>query len=144
MAGGKRLFAAAPLVVVKDVAGVDHYVYEGQPLTAMVPDERRKQLLAEGKLVEVETLAVAVPVEADDTVLAERPAKNTKVEAWRAYAQSIGFSEVDLEGLKKPDLIEAVIAAEEDDSSDGGDSADSGDGVTGADESGDPDAPTIT
>lgn len=134
MAGGAKLVAVAPLVVVKDVAGVDHYVYAGQPLTAVIPVERLKQLVAEGKLAEVSQK----PRSDDVEVPTERPAKNATVAVWRAYAARVG---VDTEGLKKDELIEAVEAAEDDSDGDGADTESGDDGDGGVD---DPDAPTIS
>ncbi|WP_162786778.1 hypothetical protein [Janibacter anophelis] len=138
MAGGAKLVAVAPLVVVKDVAGVDHYVYAGQPLTARIPDERRKQLVAEGKLVEVD---LEDPTPAQDVeVPTERPTKSAKLDVWRAYASALG---VDVDGLRKDELMAAVEAAEVDDSTDD-ETGDETGKPEDDDSAADPDAPTIT
>lgn len=141
MAAGKQLVAAAPLVIVKDVVGVDHYLYEGQPLTVEIPGERRKQLLAEGKLAEAAPLVQAIVADsiAAGEVQVERPAKSATVAVWRSYAKTVGLADEDIDGLKKNELVDAVTAQEE--SSTQEPSGEGGDGEDGNEDDEDLDIP---
>lgn len=91
--------------------------------------------------------AVAALVDPLDPGEVTRPAKNAKVEVWRAYAEHVGVDS----SLTKAEIIEAVEAA--DAVSDGprtGDPAVGEDGAGDPDSAGedgdpaDPDAPTIS
>lgn len=92
-----QLKVTAPLVVVKDVAGVDHYFYRGQVITASV-DQDRLAALAEQGLV-----AGAAAAEVDGP-----PAKSAKKADWVAYAVSQGVSEAEAKSSSKEDLIDAL------------------------------------
>lgn len=145
MAARTQLIAAVPLVVTRAVDGTDVYLYKGQALAAEIPVERREQLLTEGKLVEVEPLEVIVAPEDVEPTETTRPAKNAKLDLWRAYAEQVG---VDVTDLKKDEIIAAVEAREAESESGAGDDPDGEDGdPVKAGESGpdpgDPDAPSI-
>lgn len=85
-------------------------VTKGNPVPAGVDEATLRGLVVAGAVVSAGSKSSAGDEEVD---LSTRPAKNAPVAVWRAYAQSIGLTEGDLDGLKKPEVIDAVIAAED-------------------------------
>lgn len=130
--GQKVLVAAAPLVVVRDTAGRDQYVYRHQPVTFDIPAERRAQLVDEGMLVETEVVVETVEVDVATTEPVKRPAKNAALDLWRHYAVEVmDFVAEDVDQLTKADLITAVLEAEEEDAKGTAPDSDPAEGATG-------------
>lgn len=117
----KRYVATAPLVVVRDVAGSDQYVYAGREITFDVDAERIEQLLEGGFIAEVEA-----PSGDDAPVFDGPPAKGANTDVWKAYAKSQGMDPAEADSAKKKDLVEKYLGADDaagDGSSDGSDDA---------------------
>lgn len=92
--------SSAPLVVVKDRAGVDHYAYRGQPIAGDFDPARLHALAGEG-LIETSEAPAAASVEP----LTEAPAKSAPKDVWVTWAVQNGADETEAKKAKKDDLI---------------------------------------
>ena len=95
---GAHLAVTAPVVVVRDESGAQHYFYEGAVLPAGLDGDHVKLLLDDGLVGEVEASA-------EDAEVSGPPAKAAPKADWEAYARSQGATDADLEGQTKEDLV---------------------------------------
>jgi hypothetical protein len=84
----------APLVIVRDAAGVMHHVYQDGVLPENADAEHLKQLLSD-KMVEKFKPAEPAPADAADN----KPAGNADRTTWAEYARGKGATD---EELKEP------------------------------------------
>lgn len=124
VAGGKRVVVTKGNEVP---AGVDEAVLHDLVLVGAIVAASPPPAL-------VEVAALVDPVDPGEVA---RPAKNAKVDEWRAYADTVGVDS----SLTKAEIIEAVEAAEA--AADQPPADGTGDDV-GTGEPADPDAPTIS
>lgn len=94
--------SSAPLVVVKDRSGVDHYAYRGQPIAGDFDPDRLKALADEGLIAAREAPA---PAAAEPEPLTEAPPKSAAKDVWVAWAVQNGADEAEAKKAKKDDLI---------------------------------------
>lgn len=90
---------AAPLVVIRDAAGLDRYLYRGAVVPSDVDKEHQALLVDAGMLAKVEQ--ATQPVQNDGP-----PARSANKSEWEAYARSQGATDADLEGKSKDDLVD--------------------------------------
>lgn len=121
----KQYVVTAPLVVTKDEAGADVYLYSGAPVPSIVPAAAVKAL-ADLKMV----TAVRSTTQASTTSGAQAtggvPNKSAAVGDWRAYAVSQGLTAEEAEALTKDQLQERFTAPVDGDGSGSDTGADDG------------------
>lgn len=108
MSGLSRLYAASPLVLIRDVTGHDHYFYRDEPVTGEFDKDRIQELLDEGHLVRAEPVEVEVtPQEARDL---DVPVRSAKKPVWVQYAIAQGMDPAEANAATKDVLLARFLA----------------------------------
>lgn len=89
--------------------GKDKVVLKGGRVPEFVDDRTVAHLARVGAVVAIEDAPAAAPG-GSASATDGPPTKRDDVATWTAYAASVGLAEEDLKGLKKPELIAAVLA----------------------------------
>ena len=109
----KQLLVTAPLVVTKDKAGVDRYLYEGTPVPADIPAEQVKRL----RELRMVADADAAATDGDAPAYPEgEPSKSWTVPQLTAYAAD---NQIDLAGATRKDDVWAKVSGTPENPEDG-------------------------